>query len=210
MENISVVKRFVDVLHPAPIEAFIESVKKTSATHIDDTVGIPLSDGRVIDFVVTDVDDVSVRFESRDCLGEYVPMTRMDEYFKKVFSLLPKALQEAIAVTERKHYNAKGEVVTSYEKLFLPAASEIFAPDDCYGDKGLYKQMEWYKDVHNRIRAFEKGGYADWYWTSSRRIGSPNTSTTHWCNVYVNGNADSNTASYDWIAAPVCFRIEKS
>lgn len=210
MENISVVKRSVNVLHPVPIGAFIERVKIADVTRIDDTVGIPLNDGRVIDFVVTDVDDVSVRFESRDCLGEYVPMTRMDEYFKKVFSLLPKSLQDAIAVTERKHYNDKGEVVTSYEKLFLPAASEIFAPDDCYGDKDLYKQMEWYKDVHNRIRAFEKGGYADWYWTSSRRIGSPGTYTTGWCYVAGHGHASSTHASSDWIAAPVCFRIEKS
>ena len=115
-------------------------------------------------------------------------------------------LRDAIADTERRHYDADGNTVTTLEKLFLPAAPEIFPYDDCYGDMGLYEQLDWYKDVHNRVRALDSGKNADWYWTSSRREGS----TTSWCFVSYYGNASYYYASRDWVAAPVCFRIPKS
>ena len=87
--------------------------------------------------------------------------------------------------------NADGEKYTERCKLFVPAASEIFPPDDCYGDKGLYAQLEWYKNVHNRVRADCKGGDSHWYWTSS-----PNGSNSgNFCFVSNSGNAFANNAS---------------
>ena len=97
------------------------------------------------------------------------------------------------------------ELITPLQKLFLPAASEIFPPESCYGDKGLYEQMDWYKKVQNRVRAFEKDGDADWYWTQSSYSGN----STYWCYVNYGGHAYCGNASYTGIAAPVCFRISR-
>ena len=188
---------------------FVEQAK-AGAFKVGDSVSLPFCDSgssvKIVEVVVTDVDDTGTRFETRDCLGEYVPMTRMSGFLDRVFAGLPDALRDVIADTERRHYDVDGNTVTTLEKLFLPAASEIFPIECCYGDVGLYQQLEWYKDVHNRIRALDNGGYADWYWTSSRRKGS----TTSWCYVSYYGDADTGYASYSYIAAPVCFRILKS
>lgn len=173
--------------------------------NIGDTISITLTNGNPVDLVVTDCDDGSVRFETRDCLGKYAPMTDIEQYFTEVWEQLPDILRNSIILTERRHRKADGTEYTVTRKLFLPAASEIFAGDDVLGDDGLYSQMEWYKDVHNRVRAFEKGGYADWYWT-----GSPyGSSSTHWCYVSSYGSAIYTLASYASVAAPVCFRIPK-
>ena len=189
---------------------FVEQAK-AGAFKVGDIVSLPFCDSgssvKIVDIVVTDVDDTGTRFETRDCLGEYVPMTRMSGFLDRVFAGLPDTLRDAIADTERRHYDADGNTVTTFEKLFLPAAPEIFPRESCYGDKGLYQQLEWYKDVRNRIRALENGKDADWYWTSSRLEG---TNAADWCYVSGNGGACYNGASSVWVAAPVCFRIPKS
>ena len=171
--------------------------------NIGDTISITLTNGKPVDLVVTDCDGSSVRFETRDCLGKYVPMTDIEQYLTEVWEQLPDILRNSIIPTERLHRKANGMEYTVTRKLFLPAASEIFAGDDVLGDDGLYSQMEWYKDVHNRVRAFEKGGYADWYWTGSP-LGS---NSTNWCSVANSGLADYNLASNTYVAAPVCFRV---
>ena len=187
---------------------FVERAKAGAfKCKVGDSVSLPFDkNGKIVEVVVTDVDDTGTRFETRDCLGEYVPMTRMSGFLDRVFAGLPDILRDAIADTERRHYDADGNVVTTLEKLFLPAAPEIFPYDDCYGDMGLYEQLDWYKDVHNRVRALDSGKNADWYWTSSRREGS----ATYWCGVHHGGDANRDVASYTHIAAPVCFRIPKS
>ena len=186
---------------------FVEQAKAGAFKFkVGDSVSLPFDkNGKIVEVVVTDVDDTGTRFETRDCLGEYVPMTRMSGFLDRVFAGLPDTLRDAIADTERRHYDADGNTVTTLEKLFLPAAPEIFTYDDCYGDMGLYEQLGWYKDVHNRVRALDSGKNADWYWTSSRREGSATT----WCLVAAGGGASYYASTTD-IAAPVCFRIPKS
>lgn len=164
-----------------------------------------MKNGQEVDFVVTDVDDEAYRFESRDCMGRYDPMTEIEKFYSDMWDALPDALRENIIDTTRYYKTADGEMRSATRKLFLPSASEIFPPDECYGDEDVYTQMEWYKDVHNRIRAFEKGGASDWYWTQSPRSGS----TAYWCTVAGNGNALSSNASLTNRAAPVCFRIRR-
>lgn len=172
---------------------------------IGDALTVALQDGKKVDFVVTDVDNESYRFESRDCLGRYTPMTEIDTFFADVWAALPAVLRDNIIDTEREYKDARDKVHIETRKLFLPSASEIFPPEDCYGDKGVYKQMEWYKNVHNRVRAFEKGGAAEWYWTQSPYSGN----TTNWCRVTLDGLATYANASATSIAAPVCFRIPR-
>ena len=174
------------------------------AVSLGSAISIRLIDGTEVDFVVTDYDDETIRFESRDCLGMNTSALGLDSYLEKVYELMPAALKRRVVETERVHLDSDGDRYTKRGKLFAPAASEIFPPDECYGDEGLYQQMEWYKDVHNRIRAFEKGGSSCWYWTSS-----PYASSTGWCPVYSYGGASGSRASGASIAAPVCFRIRR-
>ena len=171
---------------------------------IGDSLFIRMNDDKKIEFVVTDVDDEAYRFESRECLGKYVPMTEIESFFDGVWDNLPEILKNHIVPTERP-YLYKGAEKTTIRNLFLPSAAEIFAPEDCYGDKGLYEQLDWYKDVHNRVRAFEGGGNADWYWTQSEYSGS----ATYFCAVSGHGYASNYNASNTAVAAPVCFRISR-
>ena len=172
---------------------------------IGDSISTCMKSGRAVDFVVTDIDDEAYRFESRDCLGRYDPMTKIDRFYTDVWDDLPAALRDNIIETVRCYKDKDGRTQVRTQKLFLPAASEIFPPDSCYGDEGLYTQLPWYADVHNRVRAFEKGGASDWYWTQSAYSGN----TTYFCRVNYYGLCHHYYASYTYIAAPVCFRISR-
>lgn len=114
-------------------------------------------------------------------------------------------MRQAIVDTERKHI-IDGKKISRLERLFLPAAPELFSGDDVLGDKGLYKQLDWYKDRRHRMKMDEPGGDSVAYWTSSQRSGYSAT----FCIVDRNGNASDNYASNTWRSAPVCFRIRKS
>lgn len=92
------------------------------------------------------------------------------------------------------------------ERLFLPAASELFSGDNVLGDKGLYKQIDWYKDRRHRMRMDEHNGDSTAYWTSSQHSGN----SSNFCDVYNGGYANGTNASIAWLSAPVCFRIRKS
>lgn len=83
------------------------------------------------------------------------------------------------------------------------AASEVFNEDSCYGDKGLYKQLDYYKDARNRIRVDEDGDTRV-YWLASVRSGD----STRACGVYSNGSA-SNWDASNSLRVPVCFQISK-
>lgn len=171
---------------------------------VGDAVTTCLKSGKEIDFVVTDIDDEAYRFESRDCLGRYVPATELEGFLADAWNDLPDEIRDNVVETERRR-SVNGEIKTEVKKLFLLAASEIFPPESCYGDKGLYEQMDWYKKAQNRVRAFEKDGDADWYWTQSSYSGD----SALWCYVNAYGSAHYNYASYASIAAPVCFRISR-
>jgi len=170
-----------------------------------DTISMRLTDGTEVDLVVTDHDDDTIRFESRDCLGINTSADNLESYLDKVYSLLPEALKKRIIETDRKHIDEDGDSYTEHCKLFVPAASEIFPPDECYGDRGVYQQLEWYRDVHHRVRAEHRGGDSHWYWTSS-----PNASnSSYFCCVNGNGSANGNGASDAYGLAPFGCIISK-
>lgn len=192
--------------YPSTLENVLHDIEQEACpVRVGDTISCKLKNGDPVDIVVTAVTCDSVRFETRDCSGKYVPMTEMKEYLEELFKLLPDEFQARIVPTERRHYGKDGELEYSNERLFLPAASEIFSGDEVYGDKGLYEQMPYYKDIHNRVRAFKKGDDTDAYWTSSRYSGG----STYWCVVGYSGHASGSGATNTGIAAPVCFRIPR-
>lgn len=170
------------------------------------TISVRLLDDTEVDLVVTNQDDKTVRLESRDCLGVNTSARELDSYLSKVYALLPDALKRRIMEVERAHLDSDGERYTEKCRLFVPAASEIFPPDECYGDEGLYEQMEWYKDVHNRVRAECKGGDSHWYWTSSL---SPSGSGYFRC-VDSDGANGSTSANSSYGLAPFGCIISKT
>lgn len=117
---------------------------------------------------------------------------------------MPEELKNVIDLAERKTLQM-GEEESFNALLFLPTASEVFGEDDCYGDGGLYEQMEYYKDRRHRMRGEAEGeGTCDW-WLASVRSGY----LTHACPVTSYGTADYWDASYA-LRVPVCFIIKKS
>lgn len=173
--------------------------------------------GQAFTMVVTDVTDEYVRFESRDCVGGEVEWNKNDDtksgyldsdihkYLnKELFEQLPEDLRNVISLGERKTLR-NGEVVTFNTYLFLPAASEVFEEDSCYGDEGLYGQMEYYKDRRNRMRGTAEGEDTDTWWLASARSGI----STYACYVNSDGYANNWSASYA-TRVPVCFIIKKS
>ena len=172
--------------------------------HVDDVMAFDLLDGRHIECAVTDIDDNAIRFDSVDCLGDDMTYGKVEKWLDRIDHLLPDELRKAIVDTERKH-TINGKKISRLERLFLPAASELFSGDSVLGDEDLYKQMDWYKDRRHRTRMDEHNGNSTAYWTSSQHSGS----STGFCNVSYNGVAYNN-ASSTWLSAPVCFRIRKS
>lgn len=175
-------------------------------------------DGQGFTLVVTDVTDEYVRFESRDCLGGSVQWNKKDTtdggieesnaqewLMLELFGKLPDDLRQVISKATRKYEDNEGNVKEYETLLFLPSASEVFDEDDCYGDEGLYEQMEYYKDRRNRMRGSAEGEDTCRWWLASVRSGS----STGACLVGSAGHADSWTAS-NASRVPVCFIIKKS
>lgn len=163
---------------------------------IGDSITIHLADGQEVDLVVTNQDEETVRLESRDCLSMNTSAKELPEFLDRVYALLPEALKKRISEVKRAHMDGEGNSYTETGKLFVPAASEMFSPEECYGDEGLYTQLDWYKDVHNRVRMAGKNGDAHWYWTSSP------SNATSFCYVYDNGTASNGSASDAYGVAP--------
>lgn len=173
--------------------------------------------GQNFTMVVTDVTNEYVRFESRDCVGEEVewnedgstkggyPFSDIHKYLnKELFQRLPEELKNVIGLAERKTLQ-DGEEKSFNALLFLPAASEVFGEDDCYGDEGLYEQLEYYKDRKHRMKGKAEGEDTCNWWLAS--VGSGLLAYA----CYVNGGGGANS----WHASnahrvPVCFIIKKS
>ncbi len=184
---------------PRDLEQLLESIATgQTPMKVGDMIGIELLDGTPVDLVVTDAAETFVRFESRDSLPVYTSARWLREYLDGIYDRLPEALAKRIAEVERVHLDGDGKRQTRRCKIFCPAACEIFPPDECYGDKGVYAQLPYYKDVHNRVRARGKGGDAHWYWTSSRSA----SGSTAFCYVFINGSAGTILASHAYGVAP--------
>lgn len=207
-----------NICKPASWQDIADKIKKhTDGLKVGDTVTCELIDGTQTVFVVTDVKNEYVRFETKDFIrnesvswneddtnrGGY-PDSEIRKYMDSViWNLLPEELQSVISDVDREWKDKDGNCGTYTTKLFLPAASEVFDKDNCYGDKGLYEQLEYYKSGRNRIRVDEDGDTRA-YWLAS--VGSGISAFA--CSVYGYGNAA------DWLASgefrvPVCFLISR-
>lgn len=91
-------------------------------------------------------------------------------------------------------------------KLWLPSESEVYGAP-CWGGKGGYSTMgnnvQYPLFAHNMNRIKYRNGSRLTWWVLSVYSGS----TTAWCRVSAAGDAGNYSASYAYVAAPVCFRI---
>lgn len=194
-----------------------QAVKAGIEFQVGDYVTDTLKNGEKITMVITDATDEYVRFESKDCVGERHVWNENDSneggYFKsdiqnylntEIASLLPDEMLAVMSSTTRKWADKDGNEGEYECKLFLPAASEVFDEDECYGDKGLYEQLEYYKDCRNRMRSAADTDDTCYWWLASVRYGN----STNACLVNNRGYA------FIWFASsayrvPVCFLIKR-
>ncbi len=186
---------------------------------VGDKVDFRLKSGEDVTVVVTQSTNEYVRFESVDCVGgKEVPWSDagntkcgiaasdvMKYLNEEIWSQLPEDLQAAIDPVTRKHKDYEGNVQEYEFRLFLPAASEVFDEDECYGDQGVYEQLDYYKDRRHRMKGEAKGEDTEPWWLAS--VGSGHS--TRACYVNYNGSAGHWYASYA-LRVPLCFCIRKS
>ena len=182
-----------------------------------DYLMVELTNGKIARFNVTEIEDGVIRFDSHDCLGKTkwnetdtneggVAYSELQGYLdNEMYNLLPDCIKECIVETERK-YAASGDddadIDTYTTKVFVPDASEVFPPEECYG-ASIYEQMEYYKDRRNRMKGDYPGAKETCYWwLASAHSGS----ATGACCVNDYGYASYYTAS-NAHRVPVCFRL---
>ena len=124
----------------------------------------------------------------------------------ELFGKLPDDLRQVISKATRKYEDNEGNVKEYETLLFLPSASEVFDEDDCYGDEGLYEQMEYYKDRRNRMRGSAEGEDTCNWWLASVRSGN----STFACLVNYDGGGALFWGASDAARVPICFIIKKS
>lgn len=200
-------------------EELAMQIKSGDDLAVGDKVDFRLKTGEKVTVVVTQSTEDYVRFESVDCVGgrevpwSYTGNTKcgiadsdvMKYLNEEIWSQLPEDLQAAIDPVTRKHKDYEGNVQEYEFKLFLPAVSEVFDEDECYGDQGVYEQLDYYKDRRNRMKGAKNGEDTELYWLASVRSGS----SAGACSVGSNG------PEYYWSASnalrvPLCFCIKKS
>ena len=85
---------------------------------------------------------------------------------------------------------ANGKVVETTDLFALPAEVEVYGSTE-YSAQGEGAQFEFYKNPLNRIKCLGSGGYQANWWERSPH----SSSSTYFCRVGSNGNANNNIAS---------------
>lgn len=196
-------------------------IKSGDDLTLGDKVDFQLKTGENVTVAVTNSTVEYVRFESVDCAGfDKVSWSTKNAGYTKcgiaasnvmkylneeIWSRLPEDLQEAIDPVTRKHKDHEGNVQEYEFRLFLPAASEVFDKEECYGDQGLYEQLDYYKDRRHIMRGETKGEDMCSWWLAS--VWSDDSEAA--CCVNGSGDARYWNAS-DAFHVPFCFCIMKS
>ena len=140
---------------------------------------------------------------------------RVDYTNEGIYHYLPDWLKAAIIAKQfqlNKRYSTSGVLSdengsgwANLGKLWLPTEVEVYGCPvwGSKGGNGLGGSIQYPYFVGNMRRLKKRNGIRYYWW-----LLSPYTNTSGWCYVYDSGNAYySYSASADWIAAPICFRI---
>lgn len=201
-------------------EQIAREIKNGDGLAVGDKVDFTLKSGEQVTVVVTDDTDEYVRFESVDCIGGKdvqwnkknttdggIEESNVQEWLMlELFGQLPDDLQQAISKVKRKYKDNEGNLKEYETLLFLPAASEVFDEDDCYGDEGVYEQLDYYKDRRHRMRGAAKGEDTVFWWLASVISGD----STGACIVDYYGSVNAYYGASGGDRVPLCFCIKKS
>lgn len=140
---------------------------------------------------------------------------RVDYTNDGIYHYLPDWLKAAIIAKQfqlNKRYSTSGVLSdengsgwANLGKLWLPTEVEVYGCPvwGSKGGHGLGGSIQYPLFMGNMRRLKRRNGIRYYWW-----LLTPYTNTSGWCYVYDSGNAYySYSASADWIAAPVCFRI---
>lgn len=122
--------------------------------------------------------------------GGWTSCAMRTSVLNSIFSSLPADLQKAIKAVNKltSAGNQSATINTTSDKLFLLSEVEIFG-STTYSKSGEGSQYAYYKAGNSKVK--KVNGSASYWWERSP-YGSY---STHFCNVYSNGNADYNSAS---------------
>ena len=186
---------------------------------VGDIVTSKLRNGNAQEWVITDIGKDYIRFEARDCIKDAehemnkvltnaggIALSEMQGYLdNEIWNLLPSDLQEVIATVDRKYMDGDEEKIYR-TKLFLPSASEVFDENNCFGEENLYKQLNYYRDRHHRVKLNGRGGGSAYWWLSSPDSGN----ATYFCGVTTAGAAGNGGYAGDSNGVAPCFQIVSS
>lgn len=188
--------------------------KLSSSMQLYDEFECTLNNGDKAAFVLINESEDYLTFCSRDCMAKHqinthnsnkggIADSEMQKFLDtEIWSLLPDGLKNLISVTRRKYRD--GEQVKEFEtKLYLLSAPEVFDNIHCYGENGLYDQIEYFKDEKNRVKCMKKETVFWWLSTPHAVIDA------HFCGVTTSGGAGYYHAGCAFGVVP-CFRIRKS
>ena len=206
--NVTTTKRTIN----GSIDAIMQSIEDGSLIlNIGDVIPCVLSDDQRVHFEVTAIDDEGYRLEMKELL-KCVTHPDLQKWYSEFYhSMLPTSLRDAVISTNRKYKDYENDELVEFMSLiFAPSASEVFSKEEFednewLGDKGIYEQLDFYKDWRNRIRCTVEDGKPNAWWLLSANAGS----STAFAYVSYSGNCVSSSATAAWIAAPVCFRIRR-
>lgn len=206
--NVAVTKRTIS----GSIDAIMQGIEDGSLVlNIGDVIPCVLSDDQRVHFEVTDMDDEGYRLEMKELL-KCMAHTDLQEWYSKLYhSMLPASLRDAVISTNRKYKDYENDELVEFVSLiFAPSASEVFSKEEFddnswLGDKGVYEQLDFYKDWRNRIRCTVEDGKPNSWWLLSADAGD----SANFAYVNYSGACNAYSATYTWVAAPVCFRIRR-
>lgn len=118
-----------------------------------------------------------------------------------ILALMPAEVQAAIKEVRKKTSagNQSSSIQTTNDKLFLLSEIEIFG-STTYSFAGEGKQYDYYKAGNSKVKNLS--GSTDVWWERSPY----SSSSSHFCFVSRNGNANANNASLsDGVAFGFCF-----
>ena len=107
-----------------------------------------------------------------------------------IMNLMPAEVKAAIKEVQKKTSagSQSSSIQTTNDKLFLLSEIEIFG-STTYSFAGEGTQYDYYKAGNSKVK--NRSGSANNWWERSPY----SSNSTHFCNVYSNGNADATNAS---------------
>ena len=180
--------------------------------HSKDKIPVTLKNGEKTAVVATYDETGKLFFVFDNCLRDPYYMnprftnggawagSKMREYMKKIYDMLPDDLQAVIETTHIIQTH-NGQTYESDDKLFLLSEEQVFGTARYSDPETGVSQLDIFKTERDRVKEREGVG-TEWWWLRSPYSGY----TSNFVNVYTSGYVYTNTASnaYDGVAPGFC------